>query len=172
MVFNFCGQYEIREGYQAVFWYLAQCDPASLELKEVIRNFLHSDNFRDFCRPFIVKKYGRENNRFLRRAFNQDALELSDFKTFGKEELVIFFEDYSNTNDWREDRADFVAVMSDFDELIRKEKCDCFFLISKDWFKKGDKLLSPDSEFYSYFFLIIWLGVDNRTINVCEWSYD
>ena len=170
MIFDFYGQYEIREGYQAIFWYIVQFDPAALELKKVIGNFLHSDNFRDFCSPFIVKKYGRENNRFLQGAFNQAALEISDFKIFRKEELVKFFDDYSNTNDWGEDRAAFVAVMSDFNEFLRKEGCDSFFLISKDWFKRGDRLLSLDSEFYSYYFLIIWL--DNRTINICEWSYD
>jgi hypothetical protein len=52
------------------------------------------------------------------------------------------------------------------------EASDHFFLISKEWFDKGNKILNPDGEVYIYYFLIIWFAKDKKVINVCEWIYE
>ena|ERR1700722_10508627 len=172
MTAKFWGQYEIRIGYQAIFWYIFLINDASDELDLFFNWFLHSDNFRDFCLPFNVKKSARENNHFLQRAFVQDALSLSDFKVFSKEQLVGFFRDYSTSKSWGDDRNDFVTLMKSYIELVQKEACDHFFIISKEWFAKGNKVLNADSEIYIYYFLIIWFDREKRVLNVCDWIYD
>jgi hypothetical protein len=172
MTAKFWGQYEIREGYQAIFWYIIIINDVSNELDHSLNSFLHSDSFRDFCLPFNVKKSAGENYHFLQRAFNQDTLSISDFKVFSKEQLISFFKDYSTSDSWGDDKNEFVTMMNSYRELLQKEASDHFFLISKEWFDKGNKILNADSEIYIYYFLIIWFDEVKKVINVCEWIYE
>jgi hypothetical protein len=172
MTAKFWGQYEIREGHQAIFWYILLISDVSNELDDFLNSFLRSDSFRDFCLPFTVKKFPMENYPFLERAFNQDTLSLSDFKVFSKKQLVSFFKDYSTSPSWGDDKDEFATIMNGYFDLLQKEASDRFFLISKEWFDKGDKILNSDSEIYIYYFLIIWFDGDKKVLNVCEWIYE
>jgi len=169
---KFLGQYEIREGYQAIFWYIFLIDATSDSLESSANDFICSESFRENCLPFIIKKKPKEGSRFLQRAFNQDSLNISDFRILTKEDVLLFFSDYATSDGWNDDREDFITLMNGFNEIFKEEPTDHFFLISKEWFDKGNKILSADSEFYIYYFLMVWFDTDKKIINICEWVYD
>jgi len=83
-----------------------------------------------------------------------------------------FFEDCSQSDSWGDDKEDFVTLVKNFKELISKETSDSFFLISKDWFNQGDQILNADNQFYTYYFLVLWSNMNEKTLNVCEWNGD
>src|SRR6185312_6173998 len=172
MTVKFWGQHEIREEYQAIFWYIFLVEDTLGESVDLINEFIHSNYFTDFCLPFIVKKYTGENYRFLQRAFNRDVLDLSFFRSFNKKELKNFFEEYAGSASWGDDRNAFVTLIKRFNDIFNSEVGDQFFLISKEWFTSGDKILNADSEFYIYYFLIVWFETDKKVINICELNYD
>jgi hypothetical protein len=172
MSLKFWGQDEIKEGQQAIFWYLFLTDSIPDSPNNFFNEFIHSDNFKEDCLPFIVKKSIGKNDRFLKHAFNANNLTIADFKILSNAEILHFFDEYSKDSKWGDDKDDFIVIMNRFSTLIRKETSDKFFLISKEWFDKANKILNEDSDIYLYYFLIIWLDVDNKMVNVCEWNYD
>jgi hypothetical protein len=169
---TYLGQNEIRSEYQAIFWYTFSAEDIIGPEESWLIEFVHSESFKESVRPEIVKQAKSENHRFLESAFNLSNLEVTDFRALKKEDLIRFFHDYAQLNDWGEDRAGFIDVMDKFDDLIEKESSDKFFLLSKEWFDKDDRVLSQDSWVYTYYFLIIWIDIDRKIANVCEWIYD
>jgi hypothetical protein len=172
MSLKFWAQTEIIEGNQAIFWYLFLIDNISGTVNDFLNTFIHSANFKENCLPFMVKKNRGENDRFLKHAFNADALDIEDFKILKKDELFNFFDNYSREGSWGDDRADFLIIKKKLNDLIEKETTDHFYLISKEWFDKGSKLLNDNSDIYLYYFLIIWLDSDKKVVNICELNYD
>jgi hypothetical protein len=172
MHYRFFGQFEIREGYQAVFWSLFLVEAMSPDLNIWLSDFIHSENFRDERLPFIIKKNFGNPDRFLRGSFNEELLKATDFKVLNKEDLLEYLEDYSKHESWKDDREEFKSLLHKFNGFFINEDPDEIFLINKEWFNKGEKILSSDSEYYIYSFLMIWFDKPRKQINVCEWNYD
>jgi hypothetical protein len=172
MEIAFLGQHEIRSEYQVIFWYTFSIEGISKKEEDFLIEFIHSSYFKEFGKPSIVKQSQSTSDRFLQGAFNLGNLDITNFKAFDRKGLVQFFKEYSQSPDWGEDRKEFVTIMKRFGKLLEKEKNDHFFLISKEWFRQGDQILNADSEFYTYYFLIMWLNIGEKTINICEWNYD
>jgi hypothetical protein len=172
MSLKFLRQDEINEGHQNIFRYLFLTEDVPNIVNDFLDVFLHSEDFKNDCLPFIVKGNLGKNDRFLKHAFSEEVLSITDFKEFSKEKLLHYFDVYSKDSSWGDDRADFVVLLNKFVDLIRTEKSDQFYLISKEWFEKGNEILNDSSEFYLYYFLIIWLDRDKKVVNVCEWNYD
>jgi hypothetical protein len=169
---TFFGQQEISSGYQALFWYIFLVDNSSTPSDKFFDDFLSSESFGLFCQPFVKKRTRGQNDRFLEGAFNREALQISKFRKLTRENLLNFLSDYAKSEDWCNDRKDFTAILDEFEKPLRQESAPFFFLISNEWFKKEDNLLSADAEIYIYFMLIIWFDSDKRILNVCQWSYD
>jgi hypothetical protein len=172
MKITYLRQNEIRSEYQVIFWYIFLVEDISEWEETQLIEFVHSDYFKEFVKPDIVKQTPSERNRFLKGAFNLSNLGFTDFRVFEKEGLIRFFNEYAQSGDWGEDRTEFITIMNSFNHLIENETINKFFLISKEWFRQGDQILSQDSEIYTYYFLILWVNTARKTINVCEWNYD
>ena len=127
MPVKFWGQCEIRVEYQAIFWYLFLVDDISGISDNYLEKFIRSNYFTEYCLPFVVKKYVGGSDRFLQRAFNEDALDLSYFKVFTKEGIIDYFNEYSKSGNWGNDGEAFLTLVDRFNEFFRKEASDHFF---------------------------------------------
>lgn len=173
MSFKFWRQFEILQGQQGIFWYVFLVDENHAGVEDPVNEFIHSDHLKNDCQPLIVKEHTNKSDRFLEPAFKPDSLSLTDFKMLKKDELVSFFDEYSKDDTWgKEDKDDFVMIMNKFIQLIPDGSNARFFLLSKEWFDKGNSVLNEDSDIYIYYFLIIWLDPEKKIINVCQWNYD
>jgi hypothetical protein len=155
-----------------MFWYTFSVEDIIGQGEFSLIKFVHSDYFKEFVKPDIVKQAQSERHRFLEGAFNLSNLDITNFRVFKKESLVRFFHEYAQSDDWGEDRTGFISIMDRFDRLLEKGTTDEIFLISKEWFSQSDRVLSQDSEVYIYYFLIVWMDIDKKIVNVCEWNYD
>jgi len=169
---KFLDQREIRSEYQVIFWYTFLTEDIDNKVDDLLIEFIHSDCFREFGKPSIVSQSHIGGDRFLQGAFNLNNLDVTNFRIFSKDGLMQFFDEYSQSADWGDDRGEFIDVMNSFNKFLEKETSDCFFGISKEWFNQGDRVLSADSGFYTYYFLLMWLDIGKKIINVCEWNYD
>lgn len=172
MAIRFIEQRKNIQGYQGVFWSIFSIDKLPLSEPPFIDGFVRSKNFRYDCLPDIVKENRDKKLRYLSPAFNEDVLSVKDFKVLKKDELVQHFEGYSKDGSWGDDLGDFINLKNLLKEIIQDAGSDGFFLIDKDWFGKGDAILNSDSEFFIYFFFIIWLDAKKMTLNVCRLNYD
>ena len=172
MTFSFSDQIEIISGHQGLFWYSLVIDHLFDDISHLFNEFIRSDNFSVDCRPLIVKNDSRINTRYLDSAFNYDRLSMSDFKFLSKYELLNFFDDYGNDDNWGDDRPDFKVILNKFETLLIEEISEEYLLISKEWFDKDDVLLSVDSNVYLYYFLIIWIDQNKKMIKIIQWKYD
>lgn len=168
----YLGQNKIQSAYQGMFWHTFSAEDIIMPEESWLMEFVHSDYFKESIRAELVKQAQSETYPFLEGAFNLSNLDATDFRVFTKEGLVHFFHEYAKSDDWGEDRAGFITIMNRFDQLLENETSDNFFLISKEWFNQGDRVLSRDSEVYIYYFLIVWMDIDKKIVNVCEWNYD
>src|ERR1700761_8880794 len=157
---EFFGQFELREEYQAIFWYVFLVDKISPGLEMSVNDLIHSEEFTQYCFPFKVKKSWGERNQFLKRAFDLNKLDVSNFKMFNKEELLQFFDIYAASDTWKDDKEKFASLMYEFKEMFKNETANQFFLIGKEWFDKDSALLSEDSEFFIYYFILIWFDTE------------
>jgi hypothetical protein len=169
---KYLGQNKIQSEYQGMFWHTFFAEDSIVPEESWLMEFVHSDNFRKSIRQEAVKQPASLTYPFLKGGFNLSNLDVTNFKVFNKAGLVDFFNEYAQSDDWGEDRAAFIAIMDEFNRLLEKQRSDKFFLISKEWFSKGDPVLNQDSEIYLYYFLIIWIDIDKGIVNVCEWDYD
>jgi hypothetical protein len=110
---------------------------------------------------------------YLRRAFNFDRVEITDFKKTDKQGAAKFLFDFLNEPDWGDDRSGFSKLLDRYFEIHNKfPECD-YYIISKDWFDKDDeKLVEPENWCYTYYFLIISIHRNSRTLTLTEWTYD
>lgn len=144
----------------------------NLSEDNLIDFFIHSKSFTEESRREIIKN-DKENRPFLRQAFEIDFLKLDDFKQTDKKGVIKFLNDYTEEDDWKSDKDDFIKIKDKFIESLKFVESDNFYLISKEWFDEKDQILrEPESWIYAYYFLIIWLNTANGKLTVSEWTYD
>lgn len=174
MEINFLGQDGVyADDGQSIYFYLFLLETNPIIWDDFLEYFLQSKYFINDCLPFFIKKYPKPTFRYLKHAFREDQLKANDFRIFNKVELLNYFENYSNDESWGDDRNDYIVLMNNFKKIISKENCDYYFVINKEWFpNNSNKLYSDSADLYSYYFLILWIDVENKFLNVCEWNYD
>ena len=138
---------------------------------EIVDTFIRTNNFSyDSLRDRVKKE---PDKGFLRRAFNIDKIKNSDFRKFNKDETANFLYDFLNEPDWGDYRNDFILLLNKYLEIHKQFGDNDFYVISKDWFGKGDeKVIEPESWCYTYYFLIISVDRNQNLLTLTEWTYD
>lgn len=167
-------QTQITEGFQGfILTEFAILHEFSHDDREIIDNFIKTENFSLDCLPEIVKKDRERPDFYLRQLFDNNKISINDFKKFSKIELMNYFESFSKHDDWGDDKIDFETLLGNFKAEIENFKSEKYFLIDKDWFdKESDKIRDPESWIYIYYFLVIWIDRFENKLTVCEWNYD
>jgi hypothetical protein len=164
---------EIDENYQGInlteFSIIAD---GNTDNDQIIESFIRSASFTvDSLREVI--KNNTENKPYLRQAFDTDRINISDFKKKSKKETSEFLYDFINQPDWGDDRNEFAKLLDKYFEIHNQFGDNAFYIISKDWFDKGDeRVIEPESWVYSYYFLIISVDRHLNLLTLTEWSYD
>jgi hypothetical protein len=163
---------EIDESYQGInLTEFCIAVDEQMDNDQIVTTFIRSKQFSfDSLRDCIKAE---PDKGYLKRAFNFDRVEITDFKKTDKLGASKFLLDFINEPDWGDDRSDFSKLLDRYFKIHNKfAECD-FYLISKDWFDKDDeKLVEPESWCYTYFFLIISVDRNSRTLTLTEWTYD
>ena len=163
---------EIDENYQGVnlteFGFSAD---KHLDNDQIVDTFIRTKNFCYNSLRDCIKK--EPDKGFLRRAFDIDKIKISDFKKTDKQGISKFLTDFSNEPDWGDDRDDFEKLLDRYFEIDREFANNEFYILSKDWFDKDDeRLIEPESWCYTYYFLIISVDRNSKTLTLTEWTYD
>ncbi len=164
---------EIDENYQGInlteFSIIAD---GNTDNDQIIESFIRSASFTvDSLREVI--KNNTENKPYLRQAFDTDRIHITDFKIKSKEETTKFLIDFINQPDWGDNRNEFAKLLDKYFEIHQQFGDNDFYIISKDWFDKGDeKVIEPESWVYAYYFLIISVDRSSYLLTLTEWSYD
>ncbi len=139
--------------------------------EEVINAFLKSNAYSRDCLHSIVKEHKSNLDWFLRQMFNENTISITDFQKIDKNQLVNFFVDFGNEDDWGDDRGDFHKLLDVIFEQV--EEYNSFYLISKDWFSVNDnRIRNPEHWIYTYYFLVIWIDIKSSKLMHYEISYD
>jgi hypothetical protein len=139
---------------------------------QIIDTFLHSRHFT-FDSLRNVEKHNAENKSYLRQAFDIDRIKISDFRKLDKSETAKFLFDVLNQLDWGDDKTEFAKLSDKYFEIHSQLKDRDFYVINKDWFDKDDKrVLEPENWIYSYYFLILYIDSNSKTLILTEWTYD
>ena len=164
---------EINENYQGF-----SLTEFSFELNEKVTNdsvvdaFIHSKHFTSESLRDVVK-HNPESKPYLRQAFDVEQIKIDDFKKLDKVATTKFLVDFLNEPDWGEDRSEFAKLLDKYLEIQTPLSDEDYYVISIDWFDKGDKrVLEPEDWIYSYYFLIIHTDRKSNTLILTEWSYD
>src|SRR5690348_10707452 len=156
MYFTFWGQKEFEVNYQTFFWYLFLIDEVSEDVTTSLTDFLHSKHFKEEAQSFLVKKSKGDRHIPIGRPFDEENLFIELFKKFNKAEMQTFFLNYSEPNREYEGKTEFIFLMNNFFDWLKKESTNEYYIISKEWFNKDDRVLNDISELYTYYFIIIW----------------
>ena len=168
-VFQLQNQHCIDHNFQGVCITNFSIIPtADVSEERLLDHFIHSTAFSYDSLREVIKQ--NPNKPFLRQAFDPSLLSTDDFKRSSKAEVINFLNDFENEDDWGES---FTLNKNQFLIILDSVKTDCFFIINKDWFAKGDrKVLEPHDWVYSYYFLIILIDKENSFLIISEWTYD
>jgi hypothetical protein len=164
---------EIDENYQGInlteFSIIADNDTVN---EQILESFIRSTSFTvDSLREVI--KNNTENKPYLKRAFDIDRINVTDFKKKSKDETVSFLYDFINQPDWGDDRNEFAKLLDRYFEIHKQFGDNDFYIISKDWFDKGDeRVIEQESWAYSFYFLIISVDRSLNLLTLTEWTYD
>ncbi|RYX81523.1 hypothetical protein EON73_04770 [bacterium] len=164
---------EINESYQGInLTEFSILTDNSTSNDQIVETFIHSNLFSiDSLRDVI--KYNSENKPYLRRAFNIDRINISDFKKKSKLETSTFLYNFLNEPDWGDDRNDFAKLLDKYLKIHTTLGGNNFYIISKEWFDKGDeRVIEPVWLIYSYYFLIISIDRSSNLLTLTEWAYD
>ncbi len=139
---------------------------------QIIDKFLHSKHFAfDSLRDVV--KHNTEYKPYLRRAFDMAQFKIIDFKRLDKSATATFLIDFLNQPDWGDDRNEFAKLLDKYLEIHNQLKDTDFYVIDKDWFSKDDqRVLEPEKWAYSYYFLILYIDSNSKTLILTEWTYD
>ncbi len=171
---EFIKQVQITEEFQGILLTVFSIkDNFELADNLVIDKFLKSNFFSFDCLPEKVKQNKKNPEINLRQLFDNQKISVEDFQEINENEIGNFFINYSNENDWGEDKKEFKILAEKLKAILKDYPSDKFYLISKDWFDKdSDKMRNPESWIYLYYFLVIWFDKEKKSIIVCELSYD
>jgi hypothetical protein len=102
---------EIDEAFQGInlteFHFL---NDTPLPDRQLVDSFIHSKHFTSDCIRDIIKN-NTENQPFLRQAFENSIITSNDFKKLTKSEIITFFDDFGNQEDWGDtDIYDFITL--------------------------------------------------------------
>ena len=142
--------------------------------EDFLNMFLKTKFFSYDCLPKVVKTNTDLSKKYLRPAFDENKIFASDFKTFDKLNLISFFHDFTNDKDMGEEFGNEIRqVWKSLSRILVAENSDKYFLLNKEWFKKGNiKVNDPDGLIYTYYILLIWLDRKNNKLTVCTWYAD
>ena len=163
---------EIDENYQAInLTEFAIKVDKQMDNDKTVDTFIQSKQFSfDSLRDCAKAEPGKG---YLRQAFNVEKIEISDFKKTDKQGVSKFLSDLINEPDWGDDRNDFAKLLDRYFEIHNTYAESDFYIISKDWFDKGnEKVIEPESWVYTYYFLIISVDRNSNVLTLCEWTYD
>lgn len=139
--------------------------------EQLLEQFIHSTTFSYYSLREVIKQ--NPEQPYLRQAFDPSLLSIHDFTRGSKAQVVKFLLDFENEKWGDDDKDDFIFIKNLFLIILDSVTADCFFIINKDWFAKGDaKVLEPYDWVYVYYFLIIWIEKGNRFLTISEWTYD
>ncbi|PWU02601.1 MAG: hypothetical protein C5B52_05115 [Bacteroidetes bacterium] len=172
MEFNLINSTIEIQGEQSKYMYEFSIVGADDYGNELIDTFLNSKYYREDCNISASQANKTNNNLFAGHAFDDKLINLEYFRKIKKVELIDFFNEYQSETNWGKDHADFVKIWNKFKQFIVHETVSEFYLISKEWFEKGDPILAEISMVYTYYFLIIWLDETTQKIKLVEWKYD
>jgi len=150
---------------------------------QIVDAFIRSRSFVYDCLWDSMKKETKEHcheqTGFLRRAFDFNKVKITDFKKCSKEETVNFLFAFLNKSDWGDDKSTFSNILDKYLEIHERFLSDDFYIISQDWFDKGnwsergdERLFTPECLIYSYYFLIISIDRNSGSLAITEWVYD
>ncbi len=164
---------EVNENFQGFnlteFQY---SDTGDLPSNEIAEQFIRSQYFKFDCLPEVVKN-NSENKNYLRQAFDINEISIDDFKKFDKSGTHKFLNDFLNDPDWADDKKDFASLLDKYLLFLGQLPDADFFIISKEWFEKDDsKVLEPERWVYNYYFLVLYIDKNSRTLSLTEWAYD
>ncbi len=153
-------------------------DEESISETELVDSFIHSKSFTEDSRRECIKNYTGDGS-FLRQLFEIDLVELRDFKTLDKKGIIQFLNNFDELDDLGEkeavdfDKNIFFGLKDKFLELSKAAQFNNFYLISKKWFDRNDvRIRQVEYDNFVYYFLIIWTDETNKTLSVCEWTFD
>jgi len=163
---------EINEGYQGI-----NLTEFAIGVEELISNdqivdtFIRSKQFSFDSLRDCVK--AEPDKGYLRQAFDTEKIKIIDFKKTDKQGVSKFLVDFINEPDWGDDRNEFAKLLDRYFEIHNQFGNNDFYIISKDWFEKGDeRVIEPEGWVYSYYFLIISVDRNSNILTSTEWTYD
>lgn len=136
----------------------------------LLETFILSESFT-FDSLSKVKR-DNPNQGYLRQAFDNDLIKINDFRHLDKKGIISYLNEY--LSEWEyDDRQYFEEILENYFKVLSNVSTDYFYLISKDWFEKGDpKVREAERWGYVYYFLIIWIDKVDNTLTISEWFYD
>ena len=142
-----------------------------IDNEQIVDTFLRTKHFSyDSLRDCIKKE---PEKGYLRQAFDIERIKISDFKKTDKKGIIKFLSEFINEPDWGDDRNEFAKLVDRYLEIYNDLSENEFYMLSKDWFDKDDeRLIKPESWCYTYYFLIISVNRNTRTLTLTEWTYD
>jgi hypothetical protein len=165
--------FEINEHYQGAniteFHY---SNPKDVSNDYILNDFLKSGHIEKDCiRDYVKNSPNRDG--FLKGAFILSEINSDDFKKYSRNEVVKFLNDILLEPDWHEDLEDFKRIHDRFIHFLNDLNADIYFTISKEWFDDlSSKKLTPESWVYVYYFLIIWIDNNSKTLGFSEFDSD
>lgn len=160
---------EIDENYQGINLteFSIKADDG-MNNDQIADTFIQSTHYSVESLRDIIKDNG-ENIPYLRRAFNIDKINIADLKKLSQEKITKYLLDYINEPDWGEDRNEFAKLLDKYFEIHNELEDNFFYLISKDWFNKGDeRVIEPENSVYIYYFLIVYLDKNSKILILTE----
>lgn len=163
---------EINEGYQGI-----NLTEFSIGVDELISNDQIVDTFilsKQFSLDSLRDCVKAEPDKgYLRQAFDVGKIKITEYKKTNKQGISKFLFDFINQPDWGDDRNEFAKLLDKYFEIHNQFGDNDFYIISKDWFDKGDeRVVEPESWVYSYYFIIISVDRNLNLLTLTEWTYD
>jgi len=163
---------EIDENYQGINLteFSIKVDN-QIDNDQIVDTFFRTTNFSfDSLRDCVKKE---PEKVYLKRSLNVDRIKITDFKKNSKEEIKKFLLDLLNEPSWGVDKNEFAKLLDKYFEIHNQFGDIDFYIISKDWFNKGDeRVIEPEYWVYTYYFLIISVDRSSNLLTLTEWTYD
>lgn len=123
----------------------------------------------------IDKSKFEVNTEGIKRPFNFDNLEITDFDHYPNyNEYEKIIKEFSQEEDWGDDKEDFRSLVIRTDYLIRERTNfqNGFWLLNRDKLKKEKGKLDEINWIYAYWILIVEIDQTNKKIRTIDLGYD